>query len=71
MTIGTVKFFNPSKGYGLISTEDGAQKIAVYQSEVNEAKLGQLAANQKLGFDIELCKTRPKAINLWATFGNR
>ena len=71
MTIGTVKFFNPSEGYGLISTEDGARDVAVYQSEVNKAKLGQLAANQKLGFDIEICKTKSKAINLWATFSNR
>ncbi len=71
MKIGTVKFFNPSEGYGLISTEDGARDVAVYQSEVNQARLGQLAADQKLSFDIEFCKTKPKAINLWATFGNR
>ena len=71
MTIGTVIYFNPSEGHGLISTEDGARDVAVYQSEVNQARLGQLAAGQKLSFDIELCKAKQKAINLWATFGNR
>ena len=71
MTIGTVQYFNPSKGFGLISTEDGSADIAVYQSEVNQARLGQLAAGQKLSFNIDSCHTRPKAIDLWATFGDR
>ncbi len=71
MTIGTVKFFNPSEGFGLISTEDGAADVAVYQSEVNQARLGQLAPGQKLSFNIDFFKARPKAIDLWATFGDR
>ena len=71
MTNGTVKFFDPTEGRGLISTEDGAQDVAVYQSEVDHAKLGQLAAGQKLSFEIKPCRTMLKATNLWATFGNR
>ena len=71
MTFGTVKYFNTNRGYGLITPVDGTRDIAVYQSEVNQAGLGQLAADQKLSFDIEPCKIKPKAINLWATFGDR
>jgi CspA family cold shock protein len=71
MTIGTVKYFNPSNGHGLISTANGARDVAVYQSEVDQARLGQLAAGQKLSFDIQSCKKKLKAINLWATFGDR
>lgn len=71
MTNGTVKYFNPSEGYGLISTSDSAADIAVYQAEVNQARLGQLAPGQKLSFNVDLFEARPKAINLWATFGDR
>lgn len=71
MTIGTVKYFNPSEGQGLISTEDGGRDVAVFQSEINQARLGQLAAGQRLSFDIERCKAKHKATNLWATFGDR
>lgn len=71
MTNGTVKYFNPSKGFGLISTEDGAADVAVYQGEINRARLGQLAPGQKLSFNIAFVKARPKAVDLWATFGDR
>ena len=71
MTNGTIIYYNPSEGHGLISTAHGARNVAVYQSEVNQAGLGQLAAGQKLRFDIESCKKRLKATNLWATFGDR
>ncbi len=71
MTNGTVVYFDPAEGHGLISTEGAAQDVAVYQSEVDQARLGQLAAGQKLSFDIEPYRTNWRAINLWATFGDR
>jgi CspA family cold shock protein len=71
MKYGIVKYFDLAKGYGLIATEDGREEIVVQQSEVDRARLGQLAANQRLGFDIAACALGPSAINLWATFGNR
>ncbi len=71
MTFGIVKYFNLNNGYGLIARDDGKEDIIVRQSEVDRAGLGQLAARQRLGFDIAVCALGPKAINLWATFGNR
>ncbi len=71
MTFGSVKYFNLDKGYGLITRDDGSEDIIVQQSEVDRARLGQLAARQRLGFDIETCARGRKAINLWATFGDR
>jgi CspA family cold shock protein len=71
MEFGSVKYFNLDKGYGLIVRDNGAEDIVVRQSEVDQAGLGQLAARQRIGFDIESCTRGRKAVNLWATFGNR
>ncbi len=71
MHFGSVKYFNLDKGYGLITQEDSSEDIIVQQTEVDRAGLGQLAARQRLGFEIEACSRGRKAVNLWATFGDR
>ena len=71
MNFGSVKYFNPSKGYGLITQDGSAEDIIVQQSEVDRAGLGQLAARQRVGFDIERCERGRKAVNLWTTFSDR
>ena len=53
MTIGTVKFFNSSKGYGFIHPDDGSKDVYVHISAVERAELGTLSENQKVSFDIE------------------
>ena len=50
---GTVKFFNPTKGYGFIAPQDGSKDVFVHISAVERAGLGRLNENQKVGFDIE------------------
>ncbi len=71
MTFGIVKHYNVNNGRGLIASEDDKNDIAVYQSEIDRAGLGQIAARQVLGFDIADSVSGPKAVNLWATYGNR
>jgi len=53
MATGTVKWFNPSKGYGFIMPEDGSKDVFVHISAVERSGLGSLREGQKLSFDLE------------------
>lgn len=52
MTIGTVKFFNSTKGYGFIAPEDGSTDVFVHISAVERAGMHTIAEGQKLNFDV-------------------
>lgn len=52
MTIGTVKFFNATKGYGFIQPEDGASDVFVHISAVERAGMQSLVEGQKVSFDV-------------------
>jgi CspA family cold shock protein len=52
-TIGTVKFFNATKGFGFIQPEDGSKDVFVHISAVERAGLGTLTENQKVSFELE------------------
>ncbi|MFZ1680844.1 MAG: cold-shock protein [Rhizobiaceae bacterium] len=51
MTIGTVKFFNSTKGFGFIQPEDGSADVFVHISAVERAGLNSIVEGQKLSFD--------------------
>ena len=53
MTTGTVKFFNPTKGFGFIAPDDGSRDVFVHISAVERAGLGTLNEKQKISFDVE------------------
>jgi CspA family cold shock protein len=53
MSNGTVKWFNPTKGYGFIQPEDGSKDVFVHISAVERAGLGNLHEGQKVSFDLE------------------
>ncbi|MEO0980825.1 MAG: cold-shock protein [Pseudomonadota bacterium] len=52
MTIGTVKFFNTTKGYGFIQPDDGASDVFVHISAVERAGMHSLVEGQKVSFDV-------------------
>ncbi|WP_237151897.1 cold-shock protein [Oryzibacter oryziterrae] len=52
MALGTVKWFNATKGYGFIAPEDGSADVFVHISAVERSQLGQLADGQKVSFEI-------------------
>jgi CspA family cold shock protein len=56
MTIGTVKFFNGSKGFGFIQPDDGSKDVFVHISAVERAGLATLNENQKVSFELETGK---------------
>ncbi|HZH28187.1 MAG TPA: cold-shock protein [Azospirillaceae bacterium] len=51
MTIGTVKFFNVSKGFGFIRPEDGSADVFVHVSAIERAGMSGLSEGQKVSFD--------------------
>ena len=53
MTIGTVKFFNSSKGYGFIEPEDGSKDAFVHISAVERAGLSTLNDGQKVSYELQ------------------
>ena len=53
MSTGTVKWFNPTKGYGFIQPDDGSKDVSVHISAVEKAGIATLQEGQKLSFDIE------------------
>jgi CspA family cold shock protein len=64
MTIGTVKFFNATKGFGFISPEDGGKDVFVHASALEAAGIRSLGEGQKVSFDIQPDARGSKAANL-------
>ena len=65
MPNGTVKWFDPKKGYGFIAPEDGSKDIFVHISAVEAAGLNRLDENQKVSYDVERGNTgKSSAVNL-------
>ena len=52
MASGTVKWFNPAKGYGFIEPEDGSKDAFVHISAVQRAGLTTLREGQKIEYDL-------------------
>jgi CspA family cold shock protein len=53
MTTGTVKWFNPAKGFGFIEPEDGSKDAFVHISAVERAGLTGLNEGQKVNYDLQ------------------
>jgi len=67
MSIGTVKWFNPTKGFGFIQPEDGTKDVFVHISAVERSGLGNLQEGQKISFDLERGQQgKVSAVNLQA-----
>lgn len=52
MSTGTVKWFDPIKGYGFIQPEDGSKDVFVHVSDVERAGLRTLSEGQRVSFDV-------------------
>ena len=63
MTKGTVKWFNDSKGFGFITSEDGSE-VFVHHTSILGAGFKSLAEGDSVSFDTEKGPKGPKAVNV-------
>jgi CspA family cold shock protein len=66
MTLGTVKFFNSSKGFGFVTPEGGGKDIFVHASAVEAAGMSSLSEGQRISFETQPDPKGSKAVNLKA-----
>jgi CspA family cold shock protein len=52
MTKGTVKWFNPTKGFGFIQPEDGSKDAFVHISALERAGISSLSDGQRVSFEL-------------------
>lgn len=64
MATGTVKWFNPTKGYGFLTPDDGSSDVFVHITAVEKAGLNGLREGQKLSYDLATQKGKTAAANL-------
>jgi CspA family cold shock protein len=65
MPIGTVKFFNDSKGYGFIQPEEGGNDAFVHITAVERAGMRTLQKDQRLSYELEQDRRgKTSAVNL-------
>jgi CspA family cold shock protein len=65
MAVGTVKFFNTTKGFGFIAPEGGGKDVFVHISAVERSGMAGLSEGQKVSFDLERDRQgRDSAANL-------
>ncbi len=53
MPVGTVKFFNATKGYGFISPDEGGDDAFVHITAVERAGMGTLDKDQRVKYELE------------------
>lgn len=63
MSEGTVKWFNDSKGFGFIQTDDG-QDVFVHQTEIKTEGFRTLQQGSRVKFEITQGPKGPKATNV-------
>ena len=64
MSIGTVKWFNSSKGFGFINPDDGGDDLFVHHSEIKTDGYASLDEGQNVEFEVGQGKKGPCATSV-------
>jgi CspA family cold shock protein len=65
MATGTVKWFNPDKGFGFIQPEGGGQDVFVHITAVQAAVLQSLNENQKVTYEVVTERGKLRPVRAW------
>ena len=63
-TIGTVKWFNDSKGFGFITPEDGSKDCFVHHTAIQGSGFKSLSEGEQVEFDVVQGQKGPAAENV-------
>jgi CspA family cold shock protein len=64
MAIGTIKWFNPDKGFGFIQPQDGGKDVFLHITAVQAAGLSNVNEAQKVTYDVVTERGKLAAANL-------
>ena len=64
MAIGTVKWYNPQKGFGFIAPDDGGKDVFVHATALEAAGIGGLDDGQKVSFELQQERGKTSAAQL-------
>lgn len=64
MPQGTVKWFNPTKGYGFISPDEKGEDVFVHISALEKAGIRNLAEGQRVGYELVTNKGKTSSDDL-------
>jgi CspA family cold shock protein len=64
MAIGTVKWFNTTKGFGFIMPSDGGKDVFVHITAVQAAGLKGLNDGQRVSYEVQMERGKESAGNL-------
>ena len=64
MSVGKVKWFNPSKGYGFIEPEDGGNDVFLHISALERAGVTSVDEGQTLSYELATNKGKTSAVNI-------
>ncbi len=53
MATGTVKWYNPTKGYGFVQPDNGGKDVFVHASALEVSSLDSLSEGQKISYEVE------------------
>lgn len=64
MATGTVKWFNPTKGYGFIQPENGNADVFVHISALETAGITTLQEGQRVNYELATNRGKTSAVNI-------